>query len=191
AARAVEQPDGALVWEYHFNFGSQRAPWDSGLAQAVLAQAFARAGNLDLARHAFQAIPGTLDRALPAGPWIRLYSQSSEGVLDALLAARRVRSPLPGLRDRPAEAARQADRRRDLAGRRRPLLALRDAGAATHRADRVAHHLPPAERRRARRPRRPLLPLEDLEGRARRRREGCRRVPPARRLAYLPVAAAE
>ena len=85
AARAVEQPDGALVWEYHFNFGSQRAPWDSGLAQAVLAQAFARAGNLDLARHAFQAIPGTLDRALPAGPWIRLYSQSSEVVLNAQL----------------------------------------------------------------------------------------------------------
>src|SRR5947207_13015912 len=64
AARAVEQPDGALVWEYHFNFGSQRAPWDSGLAQAVFAQAFARAGNLDLAEKAFQAIPGTLDRPL-------------------------------------------------------------------------------------------------------------------------------
>jgi hypothetical protein len=85
AARGVAQPDGALVWEYHFNFGSQRAPWASGLAQAVLAQAFARAGRLDLAQHAFQAIPGTLDRALPAGPWIRLYSQSSEVVLNAQL----------------------------------------------------------------------------------------------------------
>ena len=85
AARAVEEPDGALVWEYHFNFGSQRAPWLSGLAQAVLAQAFAREGQLDLARRAFQAIPGSLDRALPAGPWIRLYSKSSELVLNAQL----------------------------------------------------------------------------------------------------------
>src|SRR3954470_19637472 len=37
AARAVDEPDGALVWEYHFNFGTQRAPWLSGLAQSVLA----------------------------------------------------------------------------------------------------------------------------------------------------------
>jgi hypothetical protein len=85
AARAVEQPDGALTWEYHFNFGSQRAPWLSGLAQAVLAQALARDGQLDLAQRAFQAIPGSLDRALPAGPWVRLYSQSSEVVLNAQL----------------------------------------------------------------------------------------------------------
>src|SRR5438093_3034775 len=85
AERAVEEPDGALVWEYHFNFGTQRAPWLAGLAQAVLAQAFAREGKLDLARRAFQAIPGSLDRALPAGPWIRLYSKSSEVVLNAQL----------------------------------------------------------------------------------------------------------
>jgi len=85
AARAVEEPDGALVWEYHFNFGSQRAPWLSGLAQAVLAQAFARDGKLDLAQRAFRAIPGSLDRTLPAGPWIRLYSKSSEVVLNAQL----------------------------------------------------------------------------------------------------------
>jgi hypothetical protein len=85
AARAVEEPDGSLVWEYHFNFGTQRAPWLSGLAQAVLAQAFAREGKLDLARRAFQAIPGSLDRSLPAGPWIRLYSQSALVVLNAQL----------------------------------------------------------------------------------------------------------
>src|SRR5205823_1600052 len=85
AARAVEQPGDALVWEYNFDFGTQRAPWASGMAQAVLAQALARAGRLDLAERAFRAIPGTLDRALPAGPWIRLYSQSSEVVLNAQL----------------------------------------------------------------------------------------------------------
>jgi hypothetical protein len=85
AARAVPQPGGALVWEYAFDFGSQRAPWVSGLAQAVFAQAFARAGRLDLAQRAFAAIPGALDRATPAGPWVRLYSKSSELVLNAQL----------------------------------------------------------------------------------------------------------
>jgi hypothetical protein len=85
AARAVPQPDGSLVWEYQVDFGSQRAPWTSGMAQAVLAQALARAGNLDLARRAYEAIPGKLDRALSAGPWIRLYSKSSEVVLNAQL----------------------------------------------------------------------------------------------------------
>src|SRR5262249_42204287 len=41
AARAVDQPNGALAWEYNFDFGTQRAPWESGMAQAVLAQGFA------------------------------------------------------------------------------------------------------------------------------------------------------
>jgi hypothetical protein len=85
AARGVPQPDGALVWEYQFDFGTQRPPWTSGMAQAVLAQAFARAGDPDLARRAYAAIPGKLDRPLPAGPWIRLYSKSSEVVLNAQL----------------------------------------------------------------------------------------------------------
>ena len=85
AARAVDQPNGALAWEYDFDFGTQGAPWESGMAQAVLAQAFARAGRLDLAQRAFRAIPGRLDRRLAAGPWIRLYSQSSELVLNAQL----------------------------------------------------------------------------------------------------------
>src|SRR5215831_5434528 len=85
AARAVDQPNGALTWEYNFDFGTQRAPWESGMAQAVLAQALARAGRLDLAQRTFRAIPGKLDRALAAGPWIRLYSKSSELVLNAQL----------------------------------------------------------------------------------------------------------
>jgi len=84
-SRAVPEPDGGLVWEYAFNFGSQRAPWVSGLAQAVFAQAFARAGRLDLAQRAFASIPGALDRETAAGPWVRLYSKSSELVLNAQL----------------------------------------------------------------------------------------------------------
>src|SRR5262249_30884532 len=85
ADRAVPQPDGSVVWEYRFDFASQRPPWTSGMAQAVMAQALARAGRLDLARRACLAIPGTLDRELPAGPWIRLYSGSSVAVLNAQL----------------------------------------------------------------------------------------------------------
>jgi D-glucuronyl C5-epimerase C-terminus len=85
AARAVPKPGGALVWEYWFPFGGLRAPWTSGMAQAVLAQAFARAGQLDLAQQAYAAIPGKLDLTLPAGPWIRLYGGSSLVVLNAQL----------------------------------------------------------------------------------------------------------
>jgi hypothetical protein len=85
AARATTRPDGAAVWEYEFDFGSARAPWTSGMAQSVMAQALERAGRGDLARRAFEAIPGVLDRQLPVGPWVRLYSSSSELVLNAQL----------------------------------------------------------------------------------------------------------
>jgi len=84
-ARGIPMPDGSLTWEYDFDVQDQHAPWTSGMAQAVLAQAFARAGNLDLARRAYAAIPGKLDRTLPAGPWIRLYSGSAIAVLNAQL----------------------------------------------------------------------------------------------------------
>jgi hypothetical protein len=85
AERASPAKGGGAVWEYQFDFGSARAPWTSGMAQAVMAQALARAGNLELARRAFDAIPGGLDRELAAGPWVRLYSSSSEVVLNAQL----------------------------------------------------------------------------------------------------------
>jgi D-glucuronyl C5-epimerase-like protein len=84
-ARGIPLPDGSLTWEYEFDVEGQHAPWTSGMAQAVLAQAFARAGDLDLARRAYAAIPGKLDRTLPAGPWIRLYSGSAVAVLNAQL----------------------------------------------------------------------------------------------------------
>jgi hypothetical protein len=85
AARAVPQPDGSVVWEYRFDFDTLRAPWTSGMAQAVMAQALARAGRLDLARRAYDAIPRALERKLSAGPWIRLYSGSGLVVLNAQL----------------------------------------------------------------------------------------------------------
>jgi hypothetical protein len=73
------------VWEYSFDFGHERAPWTSGMAQAVMAQALARAGDTALARRAYDAIPGSLDKQLPAGPWIRLYGGTNELVLNAQL----------------------------------------------------------------------------------------------------------
>lgn len=92
-ARAIPRK-GSLIWEYAFPFGSGRAPWISGLAQAVAAQAFARASQLlgdpsllSAAHNAYIAIPGKLDLQLPAGPWIRLYSFNGETVLNAQLQA--------------------------------------------------------------------------------------------------------
>ncbi|HEY2935621.1 MAG TPA: D-glucuronyl C5-epimerase family protein [Gaiellaceae bacterium] len=87
-ARAV----GGGVWEYYYGFGGGRPPWTSGMAQAVAAQAFARAGSTlgepaytAVAQRAFAAIPGRLVRARPGGPWIRLYSFSTLVVLNAQL----------------------------------------------------------------------------------------------------------
>ena len=85
AARAIPVAGGGAVWEYEFPFGGERGPWTSGMAQAVMAQALARAGWTALARRAFRAIPGALDRELPAGPWIRLYSGRPDVVLNAQL----------------------------------------------------------------------------------------------------------
>jgi hypothetical protein len=78
--------DGALVWRYR----AQRdgpAVWESGLAQAVAAQALARAGRLKAARRAFRAIPDGLLINLPEGPWIKLYGYSELAVLNAQLQA--------------------------------------------------------------------------------------------------------
>jgi hypothetical protein len=87
-----EPKDGRLLWSYPFPFGRGRPPWSSGMAQAVAAQALARAGQavgdqalLDAAGQAYAAIPGRLVRALPAGPWIKLYSFDTAPVLNAQL----------------------------------------------------------------------------------------------------------
>jgi hypothetical protein len=91
AARAVSR-GGGIAWEYYFPFGGS-PPWVSGMAQAVGAQAFARAAALvtdesaDLLHEAtasFRAVPG-LTMNLAAGPWIRLYSFSKNPVLNAQL----------------------------------------------------------------------------------------------------------
>ena len=94
-ARGVSRGDG-LGWEYYFAFGGGRPPWLSGMAQAVAAQAFARAATLlpedeatllRAARGAYRMIPGRLITRLAAGPWIRLYAFDSTAVLNAQLQA--------------------------------------------------------------------------------------------------------
>jgi hypothetical protein len=86
------QPDGkARVWEYRFPFGGP-STWRSGFAQAVGAQALARAGALledeslaGIARAAFMAIPKELSRPLGGGIWVREYGFSDMAVLNAQL----------------------------------------------------------------------------------------------------------
>ncbi len=77
---------GALVWRYNARRDGP-ATWESGLAQAVAAQALARAGRMDAARRAFRAIPNRLLIRLPEGPWIKLYGYSDVVVLNAQLQA--------------------------------------------------------------------------------------------------------
>jgi hypothetical protein len=93
-ARGVPEAGGGTVFEYYFDYGGGRAPWVSGFAQAVAAQAFARAAALDTAdastllaaaRGAFRAISGRLVRPTSFGPWIKLYSFNRAVVLNAQL----------------------------------------------------------------------------------------------------------
>ena len=92
-ARGVYQSGGGIAWEYTFPFGGE-APWTSGMAQAVAAQAFARASNVvpenattyeREAHAAYTVIARSLLTRVAAGPWIKLYSFSSAPVLNAQL----------------------------------------------------------------------------------------------------------
>jgi hypothetical protein len=92
-ARAVVERNGT-VWEYYFDYSGGRAPWLSGFAQAVAAQALARAATVDQtdatalredARGAYRSLPGRLLQATGFGPWIRLYGFNHDVVLNAQL----------------------------------------------------------------------------------------------------------
>jgi D-glucuronyl C5-epimerase C-terminus len=116
-ARAVPRRGHGAAWEYYFPFGGGSAPWTSGMAQAVGAQALARAGKNPAARKAFGAIPGSLVQPLTAGPWIRLYDFSSLVVLNAQLQtvlSLREYAELSGNGDATRLANRLADAARTL-----------------------------------------------------------------------------
>jgi hypothetical protein len=93
-ARGTHPSGGGVGWEYYFRFEGGRPPWVSGMAQAVAAQAFARAAALvptesaallREAKAAYGAIPGRLTTKTAAGPWIRLYSFRTVPILNAQL----------------------------------------------------------------------------------------------------------
>jgi hypothetical protein len=91
--RAI-QSGPALVWQYDFPFASGKPPWTSGMAQAVAAQALARAGTLlgdqtllDAADAAYASVPRLLSPSSPAKPWVALYSFDRTPVLNAQLQA--------------------------------------------------------------------------------------------------------
>jgi hypothetical protein len=137
AARAVPRPGTAAVWEYPFDFDVVRGPWTSGMAQAVLAQALARAAGLledpsllELAGAAYRAVPGELDRDLGAGPWIRLYSSSPLVVLNAQLQSALSLGEYAELAG-DADASAYTER---LVGAARALLARFDTGSWTRYA---------------------------------------------------------
>jgi D-glucuronyl C5-epimerase C-terminus len=84
-ARGHRRGRFGLVWYY--NVAGGRSGWTSGMAQAVAAEALARAGRKRAARRAFLAIRNGLLIRLPQGPWIKLYGYSNVVVLNAQLQA--------------------------------------------------------------------------------------------------------
>src|SRR5207244_1935454 len=87
-AHALAQREEDDGYEYYFHFGGP-TPWTSGMAEAVAAQALARAAELTdnpfLAAAAGRAgqRAARLVLHVSAGPWIRLYSFDREVVLNA------------------------------------------------------------------------------------------------------------
>ena len=89
-ARAVRSGD-ALYWEYDFSYQGGPAPWRSGFAQAVAAQALARAGVMlrdpllgAAAAASFRGLR-TLLMPLAGGSWIREYGFTEQVILNAQL----------------------------------------------------------------------------------------------------------
>ena len=92
--RGVPDAGGGMSWEYYFDYSGGRAPWRSGFAQAVAAQALARAAAVDTpdsskllaaAHAAYRTLPGQLVQQTSFGPWVRLYSFNHVVVLNAQL----------------------------------------------------------------------------------------------------------
>ena len=128
-ARAIPR-DGGLYWEYRFPFGGPPR-WTSGFAQAIAAQALARAGFLLLdpslsraARAAFRAMTQSHLRPLAGGAWILEYGFSDIAILNAQLQSLVSLDSFAGLNDPPE--VRRTVARLDIASR--ALLARFDTG---------------------------------------------------------------
>ena len=90
-ARAVRSGD-AVYWDYSFSFQGGPVPWRSGFAQAVAAQALARAGVMlrdpaltAVAAASFRGLRQSLLMRLAGGFWIREYGFTDQVILNAQL----------------------------------------------------------------------------------------------------------
>jgi PKD repeat protein len=90
-ARAVRDGDAAY-WEYGFSFAGGPVPWRSGFAQAVAAQALARAGVMlrdpaltAAAAASFRGLRRTLLIGIAGGYWIREYGFTGQVILNSQL----------------------------------------------------------------------------------------------------------
>jgi PKD repeat protein len=90
-ARGVRSGD-AVYWEYDFSFEGGPVPWRSGFAQAVAAQALARAGVIlpdpalsAAAAASFRGLRRTLLMGLAGGYWVREYGFTGQVILNAQL----------------------------------------------------------------------------------------------------------
>jgi hypothetical protein len=90
-SRAVRS-GGAVYWEYDFSFQGGPVPWRSGFAQAVGAQALARAGVMlrdpalsAAAAASFRGLHQTLLMGLAGGYWVREYGFTQQVILNAQL----------------------------------------------------------------------------------------------------------
>ena len=129
-ARAVHSGDAAY-WEYDFSFEGGPVPWRSGFAQAVAAQALARAGVMlrdpalsAVAAASFRGLRRTLLMPLAGGSWIREYGFTGQVILNAQLQS------IISLESYAAVAESAAARRlaRELAVAARRLLPSFDLG---------------------------------------------------------------
>ena len=90
-ARALHSGDAAY-WEYGFPFQGSPVPWRSGFAQAVGAQALARAGVMlrdpsltAAAAASFRGLRHALLLPIAGGLWIREYGFTGQVILNAQL----------------------------------------------------------------------------------------------------------
>jgi len=90
-SRAVRSGD-AVYWDYNFPFQGGPVPWRSGFAQAVAAQALARAGVMlrdpaltAAAAASFRALHHGLLIPIAGGSWIREYGFTGQVILNAQL----------------------------------------------------------------------------------------------------------
>jgi PKD repeat protein len=129
-ARAVRSGH-AVYWDYHFSYQGGPVPWRSGFAQAVAAQALARAGVMlrdpalsAVAAASFRGLRRTLLMRLGGGFWIREYGFTHEVILNSQLQS------IISLESYAAVAESSAGRRlaRELAVAARRILPRFDLG---------------------------------------------------------------